>query len=254
MSMGVAKVATPATVQVPAVARQLSIRTLACAGFVVGVSESKGVGVLYRAVALLGYTGRWVPAIGADPLGKGTDMRRLLMLTFVVALVLASAVPIGAAPMAKDTRQGIECLIPGNFEEAKVWFSGQDDTTMHIRGLVNTATEWSYADGAWEMVGNNVIVVNFNGAWMEVEPFPGFKIKVPTVGSYWGTFDLSLGDEDFEGTWSWGKGTVDGRGSATGDGQLMKVALLGEDPGWDGIAEFEACPEPGFVEYTVMSK
>jgi hypothetical protein len=175
-------------------------------------------------------------------------MRRLLTLCIVAGLVLASAAPAGAAPVTTDPIQVVECMTPGNFEEAKIWFTGKDDTIMHIRGLVNTATELQYVEGSgWVPIGTNEIGVNYNGAWADV---PGFG-QVPTVGTYWGTFDLELDDfGEFTGTWSWAKGAVDGRGSGSGDGLLIKVDLLGEEPDWP--AGYPAgC---GFVEYTVKTK
>jgi hypothetical protein len=181
-------------------------------------------------------------------------MRRVLGLVLVVGLVLASAAPTGAAPM-DDPIEAIECVTPGDFAEAKVWFSGKDDKVMHFRGLANAATEWRYVDDAWVMFGTNAIEVNYNGAW--VAPIPeNPEFRIPTVGTFWGTFALSLDEVgDFEGTWSVGKGTVDGRGSGSGAGQLIKVDLLGADPGWNGTTAqlTESCPVTHYVEYTVVS-
>ncbi|NNL97572.1 MAG: hypothetical protein HKO63_05145 [Acidimicrobiia bacterium] len=176
-------------------------------------------------------------------------MRRLNTLCIVVGLVLASAAPAGAAPIKAEPIEVVECMVPGDFAEAKIWFSGQDDKIMHIRGLVNTAFEFLFNDslGTWVPIGTNEIGVNYNGAWVAVPDFG----PAPTVGTYWGTFDLELeGIGEFTGTWSWGKGAVDGRGSGSGDGQLIKVDLLGEDPGWPGGYP-DGC---GFVEYTVKTK
>ena len=177
-------------------------------------------------------------------------MRRLNTLCIVVGLVLASAAPAGAAPIKAEPIEVVECMVPGDFAEAKIWFSGQDDKIMHIRGLVNTAIELQYDGSDWAPIGSNVIGVNYNGAYMMVET-PDGPFPAPTVGTYWGTFDLELeGIGEFTGTWSWGKGAVDGRGSGSGDGQLIKVDLLGEDPGWQpGYPS--GC---GFVEYTVKTK
>lgn len=180
-------------------------------------------------------------------------MRRVFTLCIVVGLVLASVAPAGAAPVAADPVQVVECVTPGDFNEAKIWFSGQDDKVMHIRGLTNTATEFMFDESldppAWVPIGSNEIGVNYNGAWVFL---PGPDIQVPTVGTYWGSFDLTLdGTGDFTGRWSWGKGAVDGRGSGAGDGQLIKVDLLGDDPAWQTPYP---CPNPGFVEYAVKTK
>ncbi|MGI9610539.1 MAG: hypothetical protein ACR2NL_09640 [Acidimicrobiia bacterium] len=174
-------------------------------------------------------------------------MRRLLTLSIVVGLVLASAAPAGAK-VDQQSYDAIECITDfGNPD--KIWFTGKDGKVMHMRGVTNTAQELMLNGTAWELVGMNTIEVNYNGAFMIVDT-PAGPVPAPTDGTFWGTFDLRLDDiGDFTGHWSWAKGAVDGRGSGSGDGKLSKVDLLGEDLGWPAVP-----PGCGFVEYIVTTK
>lgn len=176
-------------------------------------------------------------------------MRRLVTLFIVVGLVLASAAPAGAKPIQKEKFEAVECITSFGIPERE-WFSGHDDAVMHLRNMTNTANEYIFEEGVWVLQGTNSISANYNGAWVP-HPFVP-NVGIPIDGSFWGTFDLDLGTVgEFSGRWSWGKGTLNGRGAGSGAGQLVKVSLLGEDPGW---ATPYPCSEPGFVEYEVFTK
>ncbi len=151
-------------------------------------------------------------------------MRRsvLLVLLAVVGLVMATAVPAAAGAAVKSEYTTFEWMCGSDPSEAKIWFSGQDDELMHVRGVVNTLVEYVLVDGAWEEVGTNTTVANVN---VEAATFEG---------SLWGTYSLRteiMGD--FDGSWSWGQsmeGRAAGKGVGDDAGKLMKTTLLSTPP------------------------
>lgn len=157
-------------------------------------------------------------------------MRKVLALATVVGMILAvSAVgPLGAAPADKDTYELVECFTLGTPDRS--WFSGQDDKIWHMRGLANSTDLFWWDGGAWQNVGTNATVGNWNARWAGEFPF-----IFPTKGSLWGTFSMRSDVGDFDGSWAWGNWPAnDGRGAGSGvggsAGTNVKVTLSQSDP------------------------
>ncbi|MEN8239260.1 MAG: hypothetical protein ABFR53_08680 [Actinomycetota bacterium] len=147
-------------------------------------------------------------------------MRRfkaLLLLLTVSALVVASAVPAGAAKAEKAEYLVAECLAGYASPADRIWFTGHDDKVVHIRGNAPVYDEFLLIGGTWEKIGTNTVNANGNGALV-----PWFE------GQSWGTFSLRTEGPigDFDGSWSWAEGAPTGRGSGTdADGRLLKVTV-----------------------------
>lgn len=165
-------------------------------------------------------------------------MRRsiTMIVATMAALGLVLAGPVGAAPAEKTTYEFFECFTVFG-EPDRSWFSGKDDKNWHVRGAGNQADEyrWDDNDEVWANVGSNATVVNWNVRWMLVGP-PDAPMPVPTAGTLWGTFDFESDIGDFSGHWTWaGWPDAEGKGSGKSDsGQIAKVTLLNEDPGFAG--------------------
>ena len=165
-------------------------------------------------------------------------MRRMILITTVLALVGMAALPAGAVPVEKTMYTVAECAAPGNPqnpEEMTTWFPSGD--RINIRGAENLYEVYVLEAGDWELVGTNTTNANVNAA------FPSFE------GVFWGTFDIESTIGDFEGHWSWGA-TEFGRASGhSDDGQILKVTL--------GLASDGLPPLPGdgcgVAEYVVFA-
>lgn len=168
-------------------------------------------------------------------------MRRtvLIVMLAVAALIVATAVPAGAAKAEKTPYIVAECnftpLHPGI-----QWVTGQNN--LHIRGAMNRYNEWVLEGEDWREIGTNTTTANGN-------------VKLPDfIGPFWGTFsfadDGTIGN--FEGSWSWGNSAL-GRASAKEvDGDKLLKVTLGLDAA-DYPAFVEGMGECGVAEFLVIN-
>ena len=81
-------------------------------------------------------------------------MRRMILLTAILALVGMVALPAGAEPVTKTAYTIAECAAEGNPQNAsemKMWLTGQGG--YHVRGVENLYIDYLLEDGTWVPFG-----------------------------------------------------------------------------------------------------
>ena len=139
-------------------------------------------------------------------------MRRMILLTAILALVGMVALPAGAEPVSKTAYTIAECPAEGNPQNAsemKMWQTGHGG--LHVRGAENLYNDFVLEGGVWVEFGTLTSVAGANIS-SQSPAFGTFAMETLTIG-------------DFEGRWSWGSAEFGHGAGRSDDGRLVKVTL-----------------------------